>query len=302
MRQLTYYTHAGRFHTDEALGYVIAKAAELCDRYIRLDITDGKALPTDGMLADIGRDYNWLMFHFDHHQGAICRLDGSYYATAGLLWKHYGIEVVSNHIRDHRPDITTIGNYELATIYFIVEDIFIKGIDANDADNAYQVTAIGAGGEFNVYSLPMIVAGLNHTDPYHKTQAERFETALSIITISLYSAIDTAINKHLASEKFKSTADFLTAQIVILRESILWYHIIADHPDVHFVIAPSNHPGSQFSLSAVPVNNKSRAVKTQIERPDWFTGFIHEGKWIAGANDVETLIKLAEHNLNKTPI
>ena len=87
-------------------------------------------------------------------------------------------------------------------------------------------------------------------------------------------------------------------QVIILSEQLPWKEIVHEqHEDTLFVIAPSNHPGSKFSMVAVPVEPDSREVKVQIQRPEWFDGFIHQGKWIAGGNSVKELRQLAWFNI-----
>lgn len=84
--------------------------------------------------------------------------------------------------------------------------------------------------------------------------------------------------------------------ITLKNEFFPWKEFIHnEYPGVKFVIGPSAHPGNPYSLIAVPVSPESREVKCEIERPEWFHGFIHLGKWIAGG-DLEQLVKLAEWN------
>lgn len=68
---------------------------------------------------------------------------------------------------------------------------------------------------------------------------------------------------------------------------------------VLYVIEPSNHPGSKFSMTAVAKKEGSRDVKVPIKRSPDFKEFIHEGKWIAGSNSVRKLIQLAYYNIKK---
>jgi hypothetical protein len=88
-------------------------------------------------------------------------------------------------------------------------------------------------------------------------------------------------------------------KVVVLEKFVNWREIICEkHPDALFVILPSGHPGSPFSMIAVPVNPTSRKLKREINRSDWFEGFIHQGKWIAGGESVIELVNLADYNLN----
>ena len=64
---MNFYTHAGRFHADEFMAYVILKANRICDRIVRL--TDFTDLPADGIVGDIGQRHDLANRCYGHHQG-----------------------------------------------------------------------------------------------------------------------------------------------------------------------------------------------------------------------------------------
>lgn len=53
---MKYYTHSGFFHADEVAGYAICRLAGVCDQLVRL--TDLSSIPSNGIVADIGRDWS----------------------------------------------------------------------------------------------------------------------------------------------------------------------------------------------------------------------------------------------------
>lgn len=288
-KKLPYYTHAGVFHSDENAGYSICVLAGVCDRFVRL--TDIKNIPQDGLIADIGREYDPIKFKFDHHQGLILRPNGYPYASAGMLWKEYGEWAVKNilGIKDHK---------EIEEVAARVDKKLIQGIDAHDADAQYAVTATCSAGEVDIITLPVVISTFNSADIKDAEQQDiQFELASNFMTAQIENAVRRDYDYVVAKKEFAEISE-IDGKIAVLSKHIMWREIVDElHPELHFVITPSSHPGNPYSLTAVGKNLKTREVKTPIERPDWFKGFIHQGKWIAGGNSIEEMKKLAEHNL-----
>ena len=82
-------THSGVFHADEVLGTVILERA-IGDLRIARVAEIPASLADDVVIFDIGNG------EFDHHQpgGNGARDNGIPYASAGLLWKHFGPGIV----------------------------------------------------------------------------------------------------------------------------------------------------------------------------------------------------------------
>jgi len=149
-----------------------------------------------------------------------------------------------------------------------------------------------------VFSLPNIISTFNSSDTKdNESQAIQFELAATFFQSILEKEIQFAKDYIDGVAKFDEVAE-VKGDIIVLPENLRWKEIVSEkYPNAKYVISPSFHPGNPFSMIAVPVEPESREVKKPIERPDWFNGFIHQGKWIAGGDSIETLIKLAEYNL-----
>lgn len=291
---MNYYTHSGLFHCDEVAGFAICKLAGICDTFERL--SDIENLPNDGLIADIGREYNPNSRMFDHHQSLLLRENGYPLASAGLLWRHYGYYAVFNLLggeetEEHKSYINAIVER--------VDLTLIQGIDAHDSDNAYSFSAICVGGKVRVFSLPNIISTFNSSDTKDdESQAIQFELAASFFQMILEKEILSAKEYIDSVTKFDEVAE-VKGEVIVLHENLRWKEIVSEkYPNAKYVISPSFHPGNPFSMIAVPVEPESREVKKPIERPDWFNGFIHHGKWIAGGNSVDTLMRLASFNLS----
>ena len=293
---MIYYTHGGAFHCDEVAGYSICKVAGICDRFERL--SNVQNIPSDGIIADIGRVYDHQRKIYDHHQDFLLRANGYPYASAGLLWKHYGHLAVSKVIGvdDSERYVELIEK-----IVEAIDESIFQGIDASDSDSQYSLTASCVGGEVVAQSISDAVSAFNHKDVLDEVaQVVNFRIASNFFAMFLESKILSTKKRMDDYERFKHVA-FFEGDILTLSEGIAWREVVHnEYPHVKFVISPSTHPGNPFSMIAVSVKPNSREIKVPIERPEWFEGFIHQGKWIAGAKTVNELKRLAEYNLMKS--
>ncbi len=131
MKTINLLTHSGQFHADDifstALLNLYFKKKEpntkvKCKRSIKKEDID-KA----DIVYDIGLIYNPKKLRFDHHQNdtGLIRSNGIPYAAFGLLFKHFGHELISLISGEKNKKV-------LAEIFDIVEKKLIQHIDAMD--------------------------------------------------------------------------------------------------------------------------------------------------------------------------
>lgn len=291
---MKYITHAGLFHCDEVMGHTICNLAGHIDGLVRLsDLATLPQYEQEDIIADIGRVYDANNLRFDHHQDLIRRENGYPYASAGLLWKAFGMDAVAEVLGCRAEDPA------VEKIVARVDLRLMQGLDAHDADSAYSVTATCSGGPVSVITLPRFVSLFNAEDVFdHKLQQENFERASAFLRGILKEEIFSANDFLRDSAEFDKHCKATSTHILVLDKAMNWKEIVHERfPQTLFVIAPSLHPGNPWSLLAVPVSPESRELKQTIERPEWFEGFIHQGKWIAGAESTEELIRLAKENI-----
>lgn len=291
LNKMKYYTHGGIMYCDEVAGYTICLVAGVCDEFERLgDITN---IPGDGIIADIGRRHDPSTNRFDHHQGDLRRPNGYPLASAGLLWQHFGKLAVYKVLG-------SMSEEQLDFICARVDDRFIQGIDAHDADSKYKVSAICSGGSVQVMTLSVLISKMNNNPKDEVAQNNAFFKAAFLILDLLQKEIISAQKYIENSVEFDSIAEFShDGAVVFVPDFFEWKEIVCErYPKVRYVISPSGHPGSPFSMTAVPIRWDSRVIKLAIDRSPEFTGFIHEGKWIAGG-EIDDLIALATYNLQR---
>jgi uncharacterized UPF0160 family protein len=286
-----FYTHAGVFHADEVAAYYICKMAHPKIKLLRLE--DTNTIPNDGIIADIGWKYDPNQLCFDHHQGFIQRKNGYPYASCGLVWKQYGLDIIGKLLPESSRHADAIAKR--------VDERLIQGIDAHDADSHYKASAKCSAGKVRIKTISNIVSAYN-ADDIHKpeVQNDRFLQAAEVFGMALKAEIKAAAEYFKSVDIFEEIADFyLGGKVIVLEEHLPWKEIVHNsHRDVRFAILPSSHPGSERALIARPVGPDSREPIQTIERPDWFSGFIHQGKWIAGCNSVDEALGLAKYNLD----
>lgn len=112
-------THNGGFHADDVMAYAILKEAlaRRGESWTLERTRDPEIIQQADIAFDIGFEYDPLKNRYDHHQKgrAGARENGILYASAGLVWKHFGRELCS---------------YE--TVWSNIDRSLISGIDAQD--------------------------------------------------------------------------------------------------------------------------------------------------------------------------
>lgn len=117
-------THNGTFHSDEVLACAI-----LCLIYSNKSVQilrtrDPKMLIQCDICVDVGSG------EFDHHQAGFNKIreNGIKYASAGLVWKNYGKQLINLILEKYFPEIKCDTDY----IFKEFDDSFIALVDCED--------------------------------------------------------------------------------------------------------------------------------------------------------------------------
>jgi uncharacterized UPF0160 family protein len=265
------FTHDGRFHADECMAISIINLVHKTEvRVVRTrDLSDVK---DDDFVIDVG------FGELDHHQkggNGIREHDDDKqripYASAGLCWKKYGMEIEGMTERMHRH----------------IDNILIRHIDAVDT---------GFTKEFNPTSLNAIIGSMNTnwTEADHN-QEEYFHHALSLTKrilirhITNYMAIEKAIGliEPLVTE----------AEYIILPHRMSWIEAVTSINEtrkdpIKFIIFADTR---DVKIQTVPKTCETR--ESYEDLPDWNADkpeglvFCHIGRFIAGFDTVESAVK-----------
>lgn len=112
-------THNSGFHTDDVTAYAILQEVltRRGESWELIRTRDLEIIQTGDIVFDVGEVYDANTHRYDHHQKGRAgeRENGILYASAGLIWKHFGRELCSSD-----------------EIWKKIDLEMIAGIDAND--------------------------------------------------------------------------------------------------------------------------------------------------------------------------
>ncbi len=118
-------THSGIFHADEVVAISLLSIYINCNRIAIVRTRNNDELKKCHLLVDIGAG------RFDHHQigGNGKRKNGVAYASAGLVWKEFGKDIIADlaGLSAKRLD-----NYPLSLIFEKVDALYIQPVDNID--------------------------------------------------------------------------------------------------------------------------------------------------------------------------
>lgn len=93
-------THNGGFHADDVVAYAILQLVldKRGETYELIRTREDDIISSADIVFDVGNIYDPALHRYDHHQvgRAGSRENGIHYAAAGLLWKHFGMDLCLN--------------------------------------------------------------------------------------------------------------------------------------------------------------------------------------------------------------
>ena len=133
--------HSGKIHTDECAG-VSLLSSYFANKGISVAVlrtrNPDKFLETD-LLLDVGSEYDHERLRYDHHQPNFSEKwkenSPTNLSAAGLIWRHYGKEIVEMYLSNNAEQYDYAFNYTETTISELMDTIYeklIMEIDAND--------------------------------------------------------------------------------------------------------------------------------------------------------------------------
>ncbi|KAM0935128.1 putative metal-dependent protein hydrolase [Dioscorea sansibarensis] len=131
-------THHGSFHCDEALGCFMIRLTSKFSGAEIVRTRDPQLLDMLDAVLDVGGVYDPSQDHYDHHQKGFDEVFGhgfnSKLSSAGLIYKHYGREIIAKELR---LDET---HEDVNHVYRAVYKNFVEAIDAIDNGiNQYDI-------------------------------------------------------------------------------------------------------------------------------------------------------------------
>lgn len=118
-------THEGSFHADDVLATAILCLLFNDPQILRTRDLNVINQINDGCVVDVGEVYDAKLMRFDHHQRdfTLSRENGIPYSSAGLIWLHFGKELIKKY---------TANNSFFDDIWREIETDLICHVDAVD--------------------------------------------------------------------------------------------------------------------------------------------------------------------------
>lgn len=221
-------THSGRFHADEV--FAIAMLQMIQDREI-IRSRDETVIQQADIVLDVGGIYDPSTLRFDHHQNSFtdAREDGVPYATAGLVWKHFGSEILAH------KGLT--GGYEIEFAKHWVDKKLISDIDA--VDNGLHT-------EDPRPSVSMLIGMMNAPSDEPEQQLIAFNQAIEFTSGILNNFIKAAIKEAEVVVELEGYAKTVNEGILTLEKNLPFKDFLRSHPEIKRVVYP--RPNEQFGV------------------------------------------------------
>eukprot|EP00922_Rhytidocystis_sp_ex-Travisia-forbesii_P028374 GHVS01041638.1.p1 GENE.GHVS01041638.1~~GHVS01041638.1.p1 ORF type:complete len:373 (-),score=57.71 GHVS01041638.1:480-1478(-) len=124
-------THSGTFHCDEVLGMVLLKYLPAFSSARIVRSRDPAVLSTCQVVIDVGGVYDHDTKRYDHHQRGFTetfcanRLCPSFLSSAGLIYKHYGKQILQTAFSVSDEKLLNV-------LYMKLYDNLVESVDAVD--------------------------------------------------------------------------------------------------------------------------------------------------------------------------
>jgi uncharacterized UPF0160 family protein len=277
------YTHAGTFHADESFATAMLMKITNVDFKNLHRVNQGSDVENvnteTSLIYDIGGG------QFDHHQQGRNgkRENGVYYASAGLIWREFGLKIVG-------------GNQEVVDI---VDNELIQGIDLQDnGDLENQNEAM---------TVSEAISEFNPRWNSNESQDAQFELAVNFASQVLTNAIENAKSLVKAADIVKEELPKVEDGVLVFDTFLPYQQTLFDLHDesVLVVVYPSNRGGYNWQVTSV----RPGSFDSKVLAPESWRGlrdeelqeksgiqtafFVHNAGFIGGATSLEDTIKMA---------
>lgn len=275
----TIITHNGQFHADEVFAVSVLTTLYPESTVIR---TRNKAEFNDcDFLVDVGGEYNPDLGRYDHHQtgGAATRDNGIPYASAGLIWKHFG--------QAYLKKVLNTNSQVSAELAQTIDNKLVVHIDSMDTG-----CWIKNNPNVEVFSLSTVINYLNFVDPMNdEMQQHHFLRAVDMMNTILVSTV----TKEL--DNLEKLSTFLSSVHEQAGNDVL-------HLDEYYPLYQNPHI-STFKYVVYPSANEFRiqATKPEYYFAEQYRGkptnklpanvvFVHNNGFLAGTTTKEAALQL----------
>lgn len=309
--------HNGFFHPDDisAVGVLHLMHTMKDDRIKVIRTRDPSILKDMHYTVDVGKEYDHGNRQYDHHQDvAPIRSNGVPYAAFGLVWKHYGHEVLQ--LLGHSADIFHVVDRELVqevdardngvslpvnspfiTVFGKYNPVHGESVDEHAqfrrATRDFTKVFMGALDAYSLYPENGFAAALTHQMHSHPPLVQRLEKV---------KILEAAAKKLLIEELDRQDGRVA----YISSQALPWREVIQDYPNFDFVSFKGSN-GTYYAQSCPTVRD---GLEPKILFPEAWAGleykeldkvthqsggvFCHKARFIIGAETEECLKRLID--------
>lgn len=301
-KEIIIVTHSASFHADDVFAVatlliLLGNEAESKNQTIKvLRTRHPDEIATGDYVVDVGGEYDPARNRFDHHQkgGAGKRKNNIPYASFGLVWKHFGLQICGGD----------------ETLWQKIENELVCAIDAND--NGFDISKNLIEG----VSTPNLTLNFMIEKPTWEERGneammyERFMAAVTkarafleryiVVQRASVTAVREITETHNASQN---------KELIVFPKDYERYNFmqtLSHLPEIKFFIYP-NHSGT-WTSETVPVSEDTFEKRKSF--PEAWAGlsddalvsvsgvedayFCHNGRFVAYARSQEGAIQLAK--------
>ena len=270
-------THDGTFHADETTACAIL--TYLFENHSIIRSRDEEELEKADIIIDVSQKNDDK--HFDHHskEFTLCRENGVKYATAGLMWKKFGIDylkLVSKNELNFTPSKQVIEK-----AFLRIDTDFMTMIDLNDngqltsyvqsvanATNDKEQQIVDSLNELYQASpdIPYIVAMMNLPNQTGADQDKAFNNTVKMLRGIL---LNVAINAlHTESGIAKVLELYQGGEMLIMHERLPWTSAVLNNleifKDCKIAVYPDRN--MRWRVQSLPVSKAAR-FKNRLSAP-----------------------------------
>ncbi|KAF9481405.1 metal-dependent protein hydrolase [Pholiota conissans] len=317
-------THNGTFHCDEALAvFLLRQTATYRDAALKRS-RDPAVLDSCDIVVDVGAVYDEAKQRFDHHQRGFTEVFGHGFQTklssAGLIYKHFGQEVISNKTQ------LPVTDPKVEVLWLKLYREFIEAIDG--IDNGVSQYPSDLKPKYRSRTdLSSRVGSLNpwwnQSTDAHIVDAQ-FEKASQLTGEELLGKLDYYANAWLPARDLligsvassKASVD-ASGKIILFEQFLPWKeHLFELEADANsgveanqaiYIVYP-DETGGNWRIQAVPVSPESfesrkalpeawRGLRDgELSKASGIDGgiFIHASGFIGGNKTKEGALKIAQ--------
>lgn len=300
--------HDKSFHADDVMACAIMHeyAQRIGKRLIITRTRDEAQIARADVVADVGNSYDPATWRFDHHQpeGAGVRTNGIPYASAGLVWKHVGLELCDGDTRMHE-----------AIDYGVMQSL-------DSADNGFCTITLKEG-----YPAPYFYGdALMSFRPAYNEQADmdaRFAQAVAYARTALVRELASARGASEANEKIFATYQSQKGNEILIidqpfsREDINRAFAVHTMPEPLLVVFPTGDEitGEITGWKLLTIRKGGDIFEPRLSLPTAWSGlrdeelqqvtgvadavFSHRGNFMAVTKTKEGALQLAKLALVK---